>query len=349
MTESSRFWNTNGIGDGAETGFDRQAIASWARQVFGRGEDGILKTVDDMLVVSGSSSPLSLAPGAALIDGIYYENTAPLDLTVTTPNVGTTGGQVILRADWTAQTVRAEVLLNTDGNSDIPALTQTRGATFEFGLATFQIQTDGTIVDLTNVSSPIILPGLSVIGNPSVNRWFGDILIATSAGQVLQRSGTELGFRKMATGGFVDGAITNAKLANNAIDDTKAGVRLPQFYRRQGGDAGNWNSPGITNYSPGKVIVQAGVYRVTKMFNPQNSFVIDMPVAVEHPLVFLTLNRVYDSFNHDQYAIFGFALSSRVEGEDLDPGQIEITATHYYGKTYNFTLDITWLAIGPEA
>lgn len=348
MTESSRFWNTNGIGDGAETGFDRQAIASWARQAFGMGEDGILETVGETLAVSGSSSPLSLATGAALIDGMLYENTTPLNLSVTTPSAGTTGGRVILRADWTAQTVRAEVLLNTDGNSAIPALTQTRGTTFEFSLATFQIQTDGTIVNLANTFRQIVLPGLSVVGNPDASRWFAEALIATGDGEVLQRSGTDLGFRKMTTGGIADGSITNAKLANNAVDDTKAGDRLPQFYRRQGGDDENWNSPGTSNYSPGAVIIQAGAIQVVCWANPKASFKLNLPVAIEHPLVFLTLTRVFDEFNHDQHMTFGFKLSSRVDGEDLDSGEIEITAYHYYGKTYYFTLDINWLAIGPE-
>ena len=129
----------------------------------------------------------------------------------------------------------------------------------------------------------------------------------------------------------------------------KREIGCHNFYRRQGSDDENWNSPGTSNYSPGEVIIQAGAFEVVCHANPKATFKINLPVAIEHPLVFLILTHVFDEFNHDQNAIFGFAVSSRVDGEDLDPGEIEITAYHYYGKTYNFTLNITWLAIGPEA
>lgn len=69
----------------------------------------------------------------------------------------------------------------------------------------------------------------------------------------------------IASGGVTAGNIATggvsatAQLANDIVDDTKVGNRVPQFYRRQGGNASDWSIPGTTNYTPGPVRFQAGV------------------------------------------------------------------------------------------
>jgi hypothetical protein len=84
-------------------------------------------------------------------------------------------------------------------------------------------------------------------------------------------------------GGLADGAVnTTAKLANDIVDDTKAGDRVPQFYRRQGGSATDWNTDGATNYTPGAVRMQAGIITC----NANGNTVITFPVAFSaKPLV----------------------------------------------------------------
>jgi hypothetical protein len=83
-----------------------------------------------------------------------------------------------------------------------------------------------------------------------------------------------------------DLAVTAAKIANNAVDDTKAGNRVPQVYRRQGGDANDWAYVGDTDYTPGAVRIQCG-YNATA---GSASKVINFPVAFSYdPLVFVTV------------------------------------------------------------
>lgn len=225
MAESSRFWNTIEVGDGG-TGYGRDLIAGWMRSVFARGEaGGVLRRVLNELAVSGTSSPLSVASGAAIVDGIFYENTTAKSMTVTTPSVGTTGGRVVLRADWSAQTVRAAVLMSADGTAALPALTQVSGTTYEIGLASFTITTGGaiTLTDArgyitfsTYLSTAMIrMAALSVLGRAS-NSTGQSEEITGSDGQALRRSGTALGFGQLAAAAIAANAVTNAKLRDSA-------------------------------------------------------------------------------------------------------------------------------------
>jgi len=62
---------------------------------------------------------------------------------------------------------------------------------------------------------------------------------------------------------LADGVVTTAKVADDAIDDTKVGNRVPQLYRRQGGDATNWATTGTTTQTPAAVRKQVGSVLVT--------------------------------------------------------------------------------------
>lgn len=212
MAESSRFFNSNGVGDGGASGYTRAQIASWMKAVFGA---GILKGIGSELVVSGTASPLSVATGAAIVDGLFYENSAALNKTVTTPSEGTTGGRIVLRADWAAQTVRAVVVLNTDGVADPPALTQTSGTTYEINLATFTITTGGEIGSL--VVEPdrasfgsglqygdMTLSGWGILGNAGNTVDEAERIIPSGDGLPLNRNGTALEFGQIGTSGIAD-------------------------------------------------------------------------------------------------------------------------------------------------
>lgn len=61
---------------------------------------------------------------------------------------------------------------------------------------------------------------------------------------------------------FAAVAIT-AGLANDIVDDTKVGNRVPQYYRRQGGSSGSWIAQGTTDYVPGSVRMQSGAVAVS--------------------------------------------------------------------------------------
>src|SRR5512139_978715 len=195
MTESSRFWNTNNIGDGPTGGFDRDAIAAWLRNIWAQGGSGVLRGVLNELAATGTASPIAVNTGAAIVYGLYYWNTASVNLTVTTPSGGTTGLRVILRASWSAQTVRLVAVRNTDGVAAIPALTQTPGTTYEISLATGTITTGGVITLTDDRSYAIysdsqqsdrltVLAALSVIGRASNTSGASDAITAGTDGYV---------------------------------------------------------------------------------------------------------------------------------------------------------------------
>jgi len=53
--------------------------------------------------------------------------------------------------------------------------------------------------------------------------------------------------------------VVKAMLANDSVDDTKAGDRVTKFIRRQGNQPTNWDAAGTNNYTPTAVIEQGGV------------------------------------------------------------------------------------------
>jgi hypothetical protein len=368
MTESSRFWNTNNIGDGPTAGFDRDAVAAWLRNLWAQAGSGVLRGVLNEMAVTGSASPLAVNTGAAIVYGLYYWNTASVNLTVTTPSVGTTGGHVILRAGWTAQTVRLVAVRNTDGTAAIPSLTQTPGTTYEIRLATFTITTGG-VITLTDARSWCKfsdaqdgdgfsgVTGLSVIGRSANTSGASGAITAGTDAYILRRSGTSIGFGTIVEGGIADdavnvdkiatgavgaaqiasGAVGNGELADGIVDDTKLGNRAPQYYRRQGGSASYWNTAGTTDYTPGEVMMQAGAIQDSMLSGVTvDTVTITYPVAFTGtPLIFLTL---FDP-SIDQM----FYMQSRG-----DPGLTSfVVRIQRASATGDITYNIQWLAIGP--
>jgi hypothetical protein len=155
MAEKSLFWFTDGfdgaIGDGAAP-YTEEEFRGYNSSLFG---EGVIADAGNELAVTGTATPLAVNTGRAQVSGFHYFNTASVDLTVTTPAVGTTGGRVALVADWTTATVRLAIKLNTDGNAAIPAMTQTPGTLYEITLASFTVTTAGVIaVTDTRVFAP---------------------------------------------------------------------------------------------------------------------------------------------------------------------------------------------------
>jgi hypothetical protein len=141
MAEKGYPFTNNATGDGTSGGYTAAEWRKIHRYLFG---DGVA-VEGNQLAVTGAASPLAVNTGHAVVDGLFYDNTASVNLTVTTPVVNTTGGHVILRASFAAQTVRLVAVRNTDGVAAIPSLTQTSETTFEIRLASFTITTGGVI------------------------------------------------------------------------------------------------------------------------------------------------------------------------------------------------------------
>lgn len=158
MTEKTLFLFTNGFtgdtGDGAsaytEEEYRAYNHAAFAGEV---ANAGVLSGVLNELAVSGSTSPLSVATGRAILYGFHYQNlSSAVSLSVTTPSVGDTGGRVVVRVNLTnantppaENTGRVRVIMNTDGTAAIPSMIQTAATTWDIPLATFVIDTSGDI------------------------------------------------------------------------------------------------------------------------------------------------------------------------------------------------------------
>ncbi len=155
MTQRSRFHDGTSTGDATEAPYSAQEFAQvvlgllaqnnvspWQRSFvsFGQGY-GV-----GSLLVTGTATPVSIAAGIACVAGMWYELDAATTLAVATPAVNPRRDRVVLRADWSAQTIRLALLAGTEAATPTaPALTQTFGTTWEVSLATVYITTGGVI------------------------------------------------------------------------------------------------------------------------------------------------------------------------------------------------------------
>ncbi len=172
MAQSSRPWSTTGTGDGTITGYTAdQWATSWRHILRAHSADrGVIVGYGNSLSVSNpAGSTIRVPTGAAIVHGVWYENTAQADYT---PGDGTypalpTDNQihrVVLRKNWTAQTVRIAFISGTDAVAPTtPSLTQSDGATWEIPLAQFQVSSAGAISSFTdqrvNVGETLVFIG----------------------------------------------------------------------------------------------------------------------------------------------------------------------------------------------
>ncbi len=194
MAESSIFWTTGATGDGALP-YTMAQVTAWLRRTFtpGQTNGGILKGYGSELAVSGTSSPVTVATGAAQVYGFPYENDSAATVAIPTPSGATRIDRIVLRASWAAQTVRITRIAGTE-EGGAPSLTQTPGTTYDIPLAQVSITTGGVIT-------------------------VTDQRVFCTFGTVLQ------------TVNLADGSITAAKLADGAtlseiLDDDGAGSGL---------------------------------------------------------------------------------------------------------------------------
>ena len=122
----------------------------------------------------------------------------------------------------------------------------------------------------------------------------------------------------------------------DSIDDTMVGNRVPQFYRRQGGNATDWDSAGTTTYTPGMVRMQSGVIAVTLSASAFGSTAVTFPVA----------------FSAKPNIICGIA-NSPGSGILFAPQAQSISTTGFTAyiaanTSLSVTVNIGWFAIGPE-
>lgn len=195
MTETSILWATNGTGDGTGSGYTADNLFQLYRALFAgvTGTDlaGVAPDYLNKLAVTGSSSPLSVDTGAALVYGVPYFNSAAVSVAVPTPASATRIDRIVLRASWSAQTVRVTRVAGTEG-AGAPNLTQSQGVTWDMPLAQVSITTGGVI---------------TITDEREFLRALGDSGVSTA----------KLADLAVTTAKIADSAVTSAKIADGTI------------------------------------------------------------------------------------------------------------------------------------
>ncbi len=169
MAETSRFWDGTAIGDAAAAPYDGPTeTAAVLRSLAGAGaipvnQGGVFTGELNELAVSGGGSPVTVASGRALAYGSWYESSAGVTVAIPTPASATRIDRIVLRKDWTLQTVRITRIAGVEGGS-APALVQTLGVTWDTPLAQASITTIG-VITLTDERDFL---------GPHASGWYGD-------------------------------------------------------------------------------------------------------------------------------------------------------------------------------
>lgn len=129
----------------------------------------------------------------------------------------------------------------------------------------------------------------------------------------------------IAAGGLANGAVdATARLANNIVDDTKVGNRVPMFTRRQGGSSTSWTTQGTTSYTPTTVKIQGG----------SRSCAANTDTTITFPQAFAYAPLVLISFSNRSswFAVWSISAS-------------QFTVNNEFASEAH---EIDWIAIGQE-
>lgn len=351
MTQTSLFWINNGTGDGVNGGYTQSQLVEWLRSMFAKGNNagGVSPEYLNELAVTGTSSPVAVASGAAICYGFPYINTSSENVTVATPSGATRIDCIVLRVNWAAQTVRITRIAGTEGGG-APSLTQSAGTTWDIPLAQVSVTTGG-VITLTDQREWLDVTGDGVVtaaklasnavetakikdANVTAAKLASDSVTTT---KILDANVTaaKMAANSVATANIVDANVTTAKIANDAVDDTKVGDRVLQFHRRKGGDSSIWGVPGTTNYTPGAVRMQAGSVRWTGSATSGNT-TVSFPVAFSGlPIILATATE--DGGGNPVTVGASYANSSSSQAY-----------LKWQSTTTVTSVTINWLAIGPE-
>lgn len=155
MTEISRPW-TGRTSQGALGDAGAYSAAQWQQMyahMIGVGAEqanrGVIRGVlEELEVVANSPADTTVIvePGSALVKGIFFLNDADKSVAISSNASGSTRQDIIvLEADYTAQTVRIDVVQGTPG-AGVPALTQSAGSIWQIPLAILTLASGFTTI-----------------------------------------------------------------------------------------------------------------------------------------------------------------------------------------------------------
>jgi len=335
--QESRFWTTNGIGDGPSAGYNAAEFQELWRTVLqtNPATEGVLRNVigisPNELKVSGTVTPLTVAAGAGVVYGLWYKNDSALSLTIPTPVTATRKDYVVLRANMTAstydgtpgQSVRVALLEGIEGSGVLPTLTQDANY-WEIPLASLVVTTGGGIT-VTDARTYCLSSSANQIGYTGATGPQGP----TGPQGITGPQGTPGG----ATGATGPQGYTGPQGSTGGVGAT--GPTGPNLSKRQGGNATDWSVEGATNYTPAGAMIQAGVTSVTFTSSQLSSTVtVTFPTAYsDKPIVVLTKPVLVTAL----YMEMG----------------VTITASGFTIQLYasssisSATYAVNWIAIGP--
>lgn len=146
MTELSWFWAGSSTGDAASVTDDD--FSDFIRYIMlqDRAAQGPVLELLNGAEVTGTTSPVSVDTGYALVDGKPWRASASVDVAIPTPSTNPRIDRVVLRKDFSGQTIRVTRIAGTEAASpSAPALTQSDGTTWDVPLAQVYITTGGVI------------------------------------------------------------------------------------------------------------------------------------------------------------------------------------------------------------
>ena len=146
MTERSRPWDGIVTGDAGPYSDDQwtDIFKSFSAPVIA--SQGVLANNLNELAASGAVSPVTIATGRAVVDGIWYETDTTVDVVMASPAANPRVDRIVLRKDWAAQTVRVTRIGGAEAASPVAAaLTQIDGTTWDLPLWQMHITVGGAI------------------------------------------------------------------------------------------------------------------------------------------------------------------------------------------------------------
>lgn len=234
MAQKSYLWTTGSAGDGASayTRFDWTHIAKIFTAC--HAHQGVAPVPYNALTTTYiSANTIRVQGGYALVDGKPYLNDSTLDITIPSAVGGgnTRIDRLVLRADWTAQTVRLYRLAGVDAASPtVPVLTQQNGSLWELPLYQCRVDTLG-VVTLTDerVMSTIHPSGIAAATLTTSMFEDGSVtqpkLAANSVGtqQLIAANVTQakMANNSVGTAQILDGNVTLAKMAANSVGSSQ--------------------------------------------------------------------------------------------------------------------------------
>lgn len=161
MSERSSFWTGTAIGDAVAAPYDAPNHFSEVLNAVANTRDkandypsapavsygGVFSGHLNELKVTPGVGSISVATGRSIVYGAWHQSDTPVSFSIPTPSGATRRDRVIVRKDWTTQTVRLAVLQGVEGGSQ-PALVRTLGDKYDISICILQITTAGVITVL---------------------------------------------------------------------------------------------------------------------------------------------------------------------------------------------------------